>query len=190
MSCSATLAGSRGCGGLKKIFRINSRKFSPAANRRGRVQNGPSDLVPLASRSHLRLRRGGRSEKACLHRCAARTSQQRCKATVSPDCDLPYESGANNGSRGALYSEVKGAPKLTESRRGNAASWHLTESTGRTHWLTRATHAAPAGAKRPRGESRPFWGTKNPRRAEARGESAGRPGYRDGTKSENACIKS
>ena len=121
MSRSATLAVSRGCGGVKKFFRINSRIITPAAKRRGRVQNGPSDLVPQASRSHLRLRRGGRSEKGCLHRCAARTSQQRCKATVSPDCDLPYESGANNGSSGGHYSEVKGAPKLTESRRRNAA---------------------------------------------------------------------
>ena len=121
MSRSATLAVTRGCSGAKKFFRINSRIITPAAKRRGRVQNGPSDLVPQASRSHLRLRRGGRSEKACLHRCAARTSQQRCKATVSPDCDLPYESGANNGSSGGHYSEVKGAPKLTESRRRNGA---------------------------------------------------------------------
>ena len=121
MSRCATLAVTRGCGGVKKFFRINSRIITPAAKRRGRVQNGPSNLVPQASRSHLRLRRGGRSEKACLHRCAARTSQQRCKATVSPDCDLPYESGANNGSSGGHYSEVKGAPKLTESRRRNGA---------------------------------------------------------------------
>ena len=122
MSRCATLAVTRGCGGVKKFFRINSRIITPAAKRRGRVQNGPSDLVPQASRSHLRLRRGGRSEKGCLHRCAARTSQQRCKATVSPDCDLPYESGANNGSSGSHFSEVKGAPKLTESRRRNGAS--------------------------------------------------------------------
>ena len=133
MSRCATLAVTRGCGGLKKFFRINSRGITPAANRRGRVQNGPSAFLFRAVRSHLRLRRGGRSEKGCLHRCAARTSQQRCKATVSPDCDLPYESGANNGSSGCHYSEVKGAPKLTESRRRNGAKQRLAP---RAHGLT------------------------------------------------------
>ena len=61
MSRCATLAVTRGCGGVKKFFRIDSRIITPAAKRRGRVQNGPSNLVPQASRSHLRLRRGGRS---------------------------------------------------------------------------------------------------------------------------------
>ena len=63
-----------------------------------------------------------RKALGCLHRCAARTSQQGCKATVSPDCDLPYESGANNGPRRAFWSEVNGAPKLTGLRYGNAAA--------------------------------------------------------------------
>ena len=121
MSRSGTLAVPRGCRGAKKMFRTNSKKISPAANRRGRGENGPSAFLRGSIRPHLRLRRGGRSEKACLHRCAARTSQQRCKATVSPDCDLPNVSGANNGSSGGHYSEVKGALKLTESRRRNGA---------------------------------------------------------------------
>ena len=38
------LAVTRGCGGVKKFFRINSRKIGPAANRRGRDANGPSAI--------------------------------------------------------------------------------------------------------------------------------------------------
>ena len=146
MSRCATLAVTRGCGGLKKFFRINSRGITPAANRRGRVQNGPSDLVPQASRSHLRLRRGGRSEKGCLHRCAARTSQQRCKATVSPDCDLPYECGAQIGPSGCHCSGVNGAPKLTGLRYGNGARRHRSPAPTRTpSWPT----PRPATCKTP-----------------------------------------
>ena len=119
MSMSATLAVTRGCGGVKIFSRINSRKFTPAACRESQGARSkwaervfvPCDQAAPAAQARRPLRE---SLPPSLRSSNESAGLQGYGFTLLRS---PKFLGETNASGRTFLSEVKCAPKLTGLRR-------------------------------------------------------------------------